>query len=286
MAQMSKMMDQALNNVFGEESTMSYVDALVTEDEEIIADHIKAKNRRAVRVEYKKNAKIRNKRTYDPSNVRHWSTKAAYNEFRGITPVFHGQDEPVAFIKKSHKNVPQQTWVKIQNRKERYSAVPTEGGAYLRVNTEAIFADYAEYDSYVEIDWDGVKWLTITVNSPDEFSGQYYDWHTWLTTEEAISKGYMEYSGTPQYSHHWEYDNYLVCGFDDRYQTRPLKESIRKKVLTAWDEEKYNLTMEADWQLEKIAKSIKSLMAINRQLQSEKLENIINDLADNYSRKF
>ena len=131
---MSKIMDQALVNVFGEENTTSYIDALVAEDEVMISDRIKAKNRRAVRVEDKKNTKIRNKRTYDPSDVRHWSKKAVYNEYRSITPVFHGQDEPVAFIKKSRKNVTAQTFNKVANRKIRYTKIHEEDGNPMRLS--------------------------------------------------------------------------------------------------------------------------------------------------------
>lgn len=223
----NKMMDQALVNMFGEENTTTnLIDALVAEDEAMIADCIKAKNRRAVRVESKKNVKIRNKRTYDPSDVHHWGKKAVFNEFRGITPIFHGSNEPVAFVKKSRKNVTTQTYVKTQNRKERYSGIPTDG-AYLRVNTEEIFANYVECGSYTTINWDG-KWLTITVNAPNVFNGQYYDWRTWLTPTEAINRGYMEYSDTPQYSYHWECDNYKTSGdyMNGNYRTPALATTI------------------------------------------------------------
>ena len=100
---MYKMMDEYLDNYFGADD-ISEIDTLVLADEEILTARYLDKDRRAVRVEGKAKAKRRNKRLYNPNDVINWGSSAWYNEFRGITPVFHGEDEPVAFIKKSHKN--------------------------------------------------------------------------------------------------------------------------------------------------------------------------------------
>ena len=116
-----RMIEKALATVgMGLPEMISEVDALVFADEEILNGHLAAKDRRAARFEQKKDQKKRNKRLYDPSNVTHWGKKAAYNVFRGITPVFHGEDEPVAFIKKSRKNGTKQLLDKIDNRKIRH----------------------------------------------------------------------------------------------------------------------------------------------------------------------
>ncbi len=117
---MCKMMDKALNNVFGMENTISEIDSLVLADEEILVNHNAAKDRRAVRIEQKKKEKERNKRLYNPYDVVNWGRKAAYNSFRGVCPVFHGENEPVTFIKKSRKNETKHILNKIANRKVRY----------------------------------------------------------------------------------------------------------------------------------------------------------------------
>lgn len=113
-------MCKAMMNLAVHEMGIFEVDALVSADEKILADRYNAKDRRAVRVEDEKKAKKYNERLYNPADVIKWGEKAEFNVERGITPVFHGEDEPVAFIKKSTKNLTKQTMNKVANRKVRY----------------------------------------------------------------------------------------------------------------------------------------------------------------------
>ena len=82
-----------------------------------------SRTKRGRRHDGKKNAKKHNKRIYEPEEIARyaWSDKAWLNEYRGITPVFHGKDEPVAFIRKSsHYARAKKFWKKVDHRKLRH----------------------------------------------------------------------------------------------------------------------------------------------------------------------
>lgn len=196
---MCKMMDKALDNVFGMENTISEIDSLVLDDEEIIYNHNAAKDRRAARFERNKDQKGRNKRLYDPSNVSHWGKKAAYNEYRGITPVFHGENEPVAFIKKNRKNGTKQTMNKVANRKVRHKKfLPEYNPVFIKdvvdPVTGEIIAEAGDY--YFDIEFFDVEnW--VNMNEYIHHYPRYYDGETitggnWVPRLEYDNKAYHQ----------------------------------------------------------------------------------------------
>lgn len=160
-----RMIEKALATVgMGLPEMISEVDALVFADEEILSGHLAAKDRRAARFEQKKDQKKRNKRLYDPSDVTHWAKKAEFNEFRGITPVFHGEDEPVAFIKKSRKNGTKQLFNKVDNRKIRYEKLPEFEEDLIDKDTGEVFMEYTpllDYDDFWWHQYLGKNWRMV-----------------------------------------------------------------------------------------------------------------------------
>ena len=156
------------NHGMGLPEKVSEVDAMVFADDALLVEAYDRKDRRAVRIDRNKNQNERNKRLYDPSNVTNWSKKAAYNEFRGICPVFHDEDEPVAFIKKSRKNGTKQMMDKIENRKIRYERFE-EPMPEVEVNVGVALDDEPDY-SYAKFDYGFYSFYTKTFDRFD-FTG-------------------------------------------------------------------------------------------------------------------
>ena len=167
------------NEGFGIEAKVSEVDALVFADDALLVEDLSRKDSRAIRLQKTKNKKLRLEKLYNPSSVIRYAHRASYDrdDAIGVVPVFHGKDDPVAFIKKGKKNVTKQTLNKVANRKLRYQKV---------VAPEPILEEDDTFNLIEEHDWQ-YQTLPIGENIGNKVWDAWYD-HVFFVTMEAAGE--------------------------------------------------------------------------------------------------
>lgn len=240
----TRMIEMALAQAgMGLPEMISEVDALVFADEEILSGHLAAKDRRAARFERNKDQKKRNKRLYDPSNVTHWSKKAEYNVFRGITPVFHGEDEPVAFIKKSRKNGTKQLLDKIDNRKIRHEKLPEFEAEEYIPDFKGWYCDY-------------VMWSEVFTSHEDLIDEDTKWWHQYIDKNWRMvdsDNGEIVVRDRGNYCNSLEEDDRVYL------QLYTVRRLIRKRIREIGDE-KIRLLEECADKIEALNKEFRVLL--------------------------